>query len=251
MATQRPYLVFLHGLLGTKADWQKIIEKLPHFPCVALDLPFHGENKQLAAKDFAQSAEILSAQIQSAVQNQPYFLIGYSLGGRLALYYALQTEVKKGDLQGLILEGANLGLTCEQERQQRWQNDCDWAQRFATHPAHQVLADWYQQPVFAHLTSAQRQALIQRRQANCGENIAQMLKATSLAKQPDFRPQVRSNSLPIFYLCGENDSKFRQMAVENQLNLHLIPNAGHNAHQENPQGFAEHLQHILTNIEIN
>ncbi|URL06246.1 2-succinyl-6-hydroxy-2,4-cyclohexadiene-1-carboxylate synthase [Avibacterium sp. 21-595] len=244
----KPHLVFLHGLLGTKADWQKIIEKLPHFSCLALDLPLHGENKHINVTDFDNAAEILTQQIQSAVQNQPYFLIGYSLGGRLALYYALQAEVEKGDLQGLILEGANLGLTSEQERQQRWQNDCDWAERFATQPAHQVLEDWYQQPVFSHLTAEQRQVLIKLRQANCGENIAQMLKATSLATQPDFRSQVRSNSLPIFYLCGEKDVKFRQMAVENQLNLHFIPNAGHNAHQENPQAFSQCLAHILAKI---
>ena len=25
-------LIFLHGLLGTKSDWQKVIENLPHFP---------------------------------------------------------------------------------------------------------------------------------------------------------------------------------------------------------------------------
>ncbi|STO71710.1 peptidase [Avibacterium paragallinarum] len=245
-----PHLVFLHGLLGTKADWKNVIKNLPHFTCTALDLPLHGENKGLRVTNFTETASVLSEQIQSAVGNQPYFLVGYSLGGRIALYYGLEAKVAKGNLQGLILEGANLGLCTEQERQQRWQNDCLWAERFAQQPPHQVLEDWYQQPVFAHLTAIQRQRLIQLRQSNCGENIAQMLKATSLAKQPDFRPKVRSNSLPIFYLCGEKDNKFRRMAEENLLNYHLIPNAGHNAHLENPQAFAEKLVLLMNSIAV-
>ena len=57
-------LVFLHGLLGTKSDWQKVIENLPHFRCLSLDLPFHGENKSVAVDDFEQTAQFLEEQIQ-------------------------------------------------------------------------------------------------------------------------------------------------------------------------------------------
>ena len=66
-----------------------------------------------------------------------------------------------------------------------------------------------------------------------------MLLATSLAKQPDFREKVRSSLLPFFYFCGELDQKFRQMAEDNQLDLTIIPDAGHNAHLENPIYFAK------------
>ena len=71
-----------------------------------------------------------------------------------------------------------------------------------------------------------------------GPNIGRMLLATSLAKQPDFREKVRSSLLP-FYFCGERDQKFRQMAEDNQLDLTIIPDAGHNAHLENPIYFAK------------
>lgn len=107
----KPVLVFLHGLLGSKSDWQKVIKKLPHFQCIALDLPFHGKAKQVVVKNFEQTAQYLSSQIKNKVKDKPYFLIGYSLGGRLSLYYALQSNCEKYNLQGLILEGANLGLS--------------------------------------------------------------------------------------------------------------------------------------------
>ena len=86
------------------------------------------------------------------------------------------------------------------------------------------------------MNEQQRKALIEKRKANWGQNIGNMLLATSLAKQPDFREKVRSRLLPFFF-CGERDQKFRQMAEDHQLDLTIIPDAGHNAHLEN--------QHIL------
>ena len=226
-------LVFLHGLLGTKSDWQKVIENLPHFRCLSLDLPFHGENKGVAVEDFEQTAQYLEEQIQHLIKGEPYILIGYSLGGRIAQYYALQSQVQRGNLQAVILEGANLGLQSEQEKQSRLVNDKMWAERFF----HEN-----------HLNEQKRKSLIEKRKANCGANIGKMLLATSLAKQPDFREKVRSSLLPFFYFCGERDQKFRQIAEANQLNLTLIPGAGHNAHLENPTYFAEKIENIVLKI---
>ena len=73
-------------------------------------MPFHGQAKDLEVTNFEETAEYLAKQIKSAVKNEPYFLVGYSLGGRIALYYALQAQVERSNLQGVILEGANLGL---------------------------------------------------------------------------------------------------------------------------------------------
>lgn len=241
-------LIFLHGLLGTKSDWQKVIENLPHFRCLSLDLPFHGENKTVAVEDFEQTAQFLESQIQSLIKDEPYILIGYSLGGRIAQYYALQAQVQRGNLQAVILEGVNLGLQSEQEKQSRLVNDKMWAERFFHEKPETVLEDWYKQPVFSHLNEQQRKSLIEKRKANCGANIGKILLATSLAKQPDFREKVRSSLLPFFYFCGEQDQKFRQMAEDNQLDLTLIPHAGHNAHLENSTYFAEKIENIVLKI---
>ncbi|OOF56614.1 2-succinyl-6-hydroxy-2,4-cyclohexadiene-1-carboxylate synthase [Rodentibacter myodis] len=241
-------VIFLHGLLGTSADWQKVIENLPHFRCIALDLPFHGNAQKIEVKDFDETAKYLSEQIQSAVKNEPYFLVGYSLGGRLALHYALQANTTGDQLQAVILEGANLGLKTEQEKQARWQNDTHWAKRFINEAPEIVLEDWYQQAVFAHLTSTERKGLIEKRKANCGVNIGKMLLATSLAKQPDFSEKVRSNALPFFYFCGERDQKFQALARLEHLPLTTIPQAGHNAHSETPLFFAEKLENLILKI---
>jgi len=182
------------------------------------------------------------------VKNEPYFLVGYSLGGRIAMYYVLQAQVESSNLQGVILEGANLGLKTDEEKQIRFQHDFAWSQRFTQESPENVLNDWYQQPVFSHLTEEERQQLVEKRKSNCGENIGKMLMATSLSKQPDFSEKVRLSSLPFFYFCGERDQKFRQMAEDNQLDLTIIPDAGHNAHLENPPYFAEKIENIVLKI---
>ena len=111
-----------------------------------------------------------------------------------------------------------------------------------------VLNDWYQQPVFSHLTAAERQKLVEKRKSNCGENIGKMLLATSLFKQPDFSEKVRLSSLPFFYFCGERDHKFQTIAKENQIDLVTIPSAGHNSHLENSKYFSEKIENCILKI---
>ena len=158
-------------------------------------------------------------------------------------------KCKIGNLQGRdFRRGEFRFYSLSKKKQSRLVNDKMWAERFFHEKPETVLEDWYQQPVFSHLNEQQRKALIEKRKANCGANIGKMLLATSLAKQPDFREKVRSSLLPFFYFCGERDQKFRQMAEDNQLNLTIIPDAGHNAHLENPTYFAKKIENIVLKI---
>ncbi|WKS99070.1 2-succinyl-6-hydroxy-2,4-cyclohexadiene-1-carboxylate synthase [Gallibacterium salpingitidis] len=234
--------IFLHGFLGSSEDWNAVVAHLPNkVRCYCLDLPGHGKNTHIQVKDFADTAAWLSQHIYQCVQQQPYHLIGYSLGGRLAAYFATQTAFPVYALQKVCLEGANLGLTCQQERDLRWQNDLSWATRFAEEPIYIVLQDWYQQAVFADLNAQQRQQLIQLRANNQPQSLSKMLLATSLAKQPELWQIIRSQPEKFHYFCGENDQKFRQLAEKQQLNLTLISKVGHNAHVHQPTEFAAKL----------
>jgi 2-succinyl-6-hydroxy-2,4-cyclohexadiene-1-carboxylate synthase len=67
-------IVFLHGFLGQKSDWDQVIEWLPH-PCIAFDLPGHGSS----SIDFD-----LFSQLDKL---PPFHLVGYSMGGRIARQY--------------------------------------------------------------------------------------------------------------------------------------------------------------------
>lgn len=171
-----------------------------------------------------------------------FWLVGYSLGGRIAMFHACQQP--KG-LLGVTVEGGHPGLQDADARQARLASDRRWATRFRSEPLEKVFADWYQQPVFASLTDAQRDALITLRSQNNGAALAMMLEATSLAVQPDLRTALSARDFTFDYLYGERDEKFTALAAELNAVCHAIPNAGHNAHRENPDAVAASLAQIL------
>lgn len=244
-------VVFLHGLLGSAEDWQPIFRRLQKYPKIrplALDLPYHGNSRHLQCQGFDDVRQLLHTTLQLTLGEQPFCLVGYSLGGRIALDYTLHAF--NPYLQATYLEGANIGLVDQHARSARLANDSYWAARFRDEPIERVLDDWYRQPIFSHLTSQARLALVQTRRKNSGAEIAAMLEATSLAKQPFWGEEITqylstrhfsSDFSKLIFLIGEYDHKFRQMVETYQLPYHLVAQAGHNAHQENPEGFVEIL----------
>jgi 2-succinyl-6-hydroxy-2,4-cyclohexadiene-1-carboxylate synthase len=148
-------------------------------------------------------------------------------------------------LLGVIVEGGHPGLQDADARNARLASDRRWATRFRTEPLEKVFADWYQQPVFASLTDAQRDALITLRSQNNGATLAMMLETTSLAVQPDLRAALSARDFSFDYLYGERDEKFAALAAEVNAVRHAIPDAGHNAHRENPDAVIASLAQIL------
>ncbi len=247
--TDRPVLVFLHGLLGSGRDWRQVVNCLSaSYYCLTIDLPGHGHSQLLATSDFEQ----INQQIQQTLHHRnvrSYVLVGYSLGARLAMYHACCSDSEnQANLVGLVLEGGHFGLP-QSECAARLANDQKWAQRLASEPLPQVLADWYQQPVFSSLNHDQRQSLIWKRSDNLGSGIARMLLATSLAKQPELQQKVGNLSFPVHYVCGENDNKFKGLAENSGLDFTVIPTAGHNVHVELPHEFSMAVTHFLDRLE--
>ncbi|CAI1154074.1 2-succinyl-6-hydroxy-2,4-cyclohexadiene-1-carboxylate synthase [Serratia quinivorans] len=240
----RPWLIWLHGLLGNNNEWRVIAARCPEWPSLAIDLPGHGDSVAVSCTDF----DDISAQISATLQMhniERYWLVGYSLGGRIAMYHACYGETL--GLQGGIVEGGNPGLADAALREQRLAHDMAWAERFRREPLAEVLADWYQQPVFANLSAVHRDALIDARSDNSGAAVADMLEATSLGRQPYLAPQLQQLAVPLVVLCGADDHKFQQLACDAGLPLRIVPQAGHNSHLANPQDFAAELRNFLDN----
>lgn len=241
--TGRPWLVLLHGLLGSGEDWQSLMPYLANWPCLLVDLPGHGHSSSATAAGFADVSQQLTTTLQqSGIED--YWLLGYSLGGRISLYHACYGDTR--GLRGVIVEGAHLGLKNLRDRQQRRHHDQLWITRFRFQPIEQVLQLWYRQPVFNELSDSQRQQLISLRKNNGCSAVAAMLGATSLAVQPDLRQRLSRLSLPIFWLCGEYDQKFIHLVQQAGFPLRTIANAGHNAHRANPAEFARQALASIT-----
>jgi 2-succinyl-6-hydroxy-2,4-cyclohexadiene-1-carboxylate synthase len=240
--SSKPTLVWLHGFLGSMADWQPVQQAFIDWPMLSVDLPGHGGSRDRRVSGFAELSEWLSATLRHH-QIDHYWLIGYSLGGRVAMYYACRAALP--GLCGLVVEAGHPGLPDEAQRQARQARDRLWSSRFRDLPLSRVLEEWYRQPLFADLTGQQRSELIGCRSAGHGPSLAAMLCATSLSQQPNLLPELHQLTVPFNYLCGEWDSRFIQLAVASRLPLYTIPGAGHNAHRASPVAFSERLTQLL------
>ncbi|MDN3682257.1 2-succinyl-6-hydroxy-2,4-cyclohexadiene-1-carboxylate synthase [Vibrio tapetis subsp. quintayensis] len=244
--SNKPVIILLHGLLGDTDDWFSIAPYLQDYACLAIDLPCHGQSKDIQCLDFDHVCELVVKAIQNVIsQDRKVSIVGYSLGARIAMYGLACKRFTHLNISSVVLEGGNFGLREAVEKQQRWINDEQWAVRFSTDPIEQVLDAWYQQEVFSSLNDEQRQTLIGKRKHNNGQAIAGMLMATSLAKQPYLLTALQGLSSPVLhYICGEQDTKFTSLAHSSGLSFSRVDQAGHNVHQEQPNAFAQIIRKI-------
>ena len=244
----KPTLVLLHGFLGSANDWSTLIGQLPDCDCIALNLPGHGDACEQRLNQMADFPRWLNQQLQQRdISN--YHLLGYSLGGRLALQFA---ATQPAGLQSLLLENAHPGLSSEDERKARASADARWARQFYREPLTEVLAAWYQQPVFADLSPIERTSLIAERSQNNAAQLAHMLCCCSLAKQADLQTWLQDTSLPVLYLCGKQDLKFKaigaQLAAQSVAVTQQTLAGGHNLHRANPESMAAAIRQWLTHF---
>jgi pimeloyl-ACP methyl ester carboxylesterase len=82
-------LLLLHGALGSRQSWKKIIPLLADdFTIFCPDLPGHGGNGAHTSKG---TADEITAFVKEYIQQNisgDYFIVGYSMGGYLALKLA-------------------------------------------------------------------------------------------------------------------------------------------------------------------
>ncbi len=239
----KPSVVFLHGLLGNAKDWHPLFEALKglnSYSCIAFDLPGHGEQKAFKIDSFNSVLSYLHQQVKAL--NQPYWLVGYSLGARLAMQYAINWS--DPHLKGLILESGHTGLPIEM-RKARLLEDERWASRFENEKMCDLLQDWYRQGVFSSLNTAQRQSLIKLRSDNLGQKVAALLRLTSLSQQAQLNKPLGALPFPVHLICGQKDEKFCALAKASGLNYHLVEKAGHNVHFEQAKKMAKLLDKII------
>jgi 2-succinyl-6-hydroxy-2,4-cyclohexadiene-1-carboxylate synthase len=252
--SHRPKLLFLHGFMGCGDDFSCIINALlPEFCCLTVDLPGHGLTEVLEANgyDMAVIASALLNLLQ-ALNFSSCHLIGYSMGGRLALYLACQFPQQ---FLSVFLESASPGLTTDVERVLRQQQDEILATKLESEDWSVFLARWYAQPFFDTLKdSPYFAAVIQRRLRNCPHQLAKALRGLGTGIQPSLWNEMAALTMPITLAVGDRDQKFLQinqsMAIRQPLaQLMLIPDCGHAVHAENPAAFAAALQAHIKQVQ--
>lgn len=232
-----PPLVFLHGFLGVKEDWNDVMIQLEqHFCCYAFDLPGHGES---AYKNHL--LEELFTSI-SSLKLLPAPLVGYSMGGRMALFLK---EYFPEQFKELILLGAHPGLEKEVEKKFRWHQDLNWSNMLETGSFENFLHAWYSQPLFTSLQKRPElyQQLIKTRLQQNPKHFSDILRNFSLSMQPHLK-KFHEKTL---FLYGEEDAKFAhlyQTMLPKEVAVKKLP-GGHILPLESPNAVAEEIRRFL------
>lgn len=248
-----PAVVFLHGFMGRGAEWLPVMETLAdRFHCLAPDLPGHGASLGLPDRAFTFDGvtEALVALIETTPAGRAA-VVGYSMGGRLALYLAAH---RAGRVAALCLESANPGLRDPSARAARRALDARCADHMKADFSG-FLREWYDQPLFHTLSRhpALREALIRRRLAADPVELARALEGFSPGRQPALWTALARLTMQVLALAGSEDSRYAALlgemkAVNPQINVELLPGAGHNVHAEAPEQYLRALNTFLTKV---
>ena len=92
-AKDKPVIILIHGLSGTRDNWNRVARYLtPHYRVIIPDLPEHGDTK--VPDDFDLSIPNLTEKLRRFaeaihVEQQPH-IAGHSMGGAIAMLYTGQ-----------------------------------------------------------------------------------------------------------------------------------------------------------------
>lgn len=160
-------------------------------------------------------------------------LLGYSMGGRLALRLLEQQRFRAA-----IIVSARLNAP-DDERRQR---DEAWARRFERDDWATLMRDWNAQPVFGGHVLPRREEDYDRAE------LARQLREYSPAVLP--APKLESIETPLLWIAGDRDAKYVEIArraVERlpHAELWICPDAGHRVPWEQPDAFVSRLRAFL------
>ena len=226
----------LHGFLGRGADWdafRPLLRELSGSEPQTPDL-FAVPNSQTPEEWGREFAERV-AEVDSAPS-----IIGYSMGGRLALHAML---ARPKLFRRAVLISTGLGFEDEERRAARKKADEAWAQRFETEPWEEVLSAWNAQDVFAGSPPMEKriESLFNR------SALASALRHWSPAAHGPLvgrLPVIEGNVLMI---AGARDAKYvkeaeRAAAALPNGDVWIVPPAGHRVPWERPESFKDALR---------
>lgn len=241
-----PVLVMLHGFTGSAAGWGGRLDALAAYGLrvIALDLLGHGRSDAPADPQrytiVRCRQDVLAALQKLGVSKGQAILLGYSMGGRIALYSAFS-----GFFRTLILESASAGLEDPVEREQRRISDEALAASIERDGVEAFVERWEKLPLFASqeaLPLECREILHKQRLQNRAIGLAHSLRGVSLGVQPSLYARLPTLHIPALLIAGELDTKFTMIArhmaqLLPQSQLRIIPGAGHAVHLERPGEF--------------
>ena len=228
----------IHGNFQTAKVWQPLEERMK---ARFSDLEMITED--LCARQFQSFddwTEDFCGRVDAQANGEKSILLGYSLGGRLALHACLS----RSDLwKSAIVIGADPGLESEEEKRLQLDRDRNWAERLKREPLEKLVNEWDAQSVFCGIGN--------QAPRNLGEmhpdRISHQFEVFSKGIQQNLVPKLAElKKPPVLFVSGEKDHKYQGIGEKlakssSVFRAEVIANAGHRVPWENPESFVQVL----------
>ena len=248
-----PPLLLVHGFTGSLRSWDELRPRLTRCArLIALDLIGHADSAapldparyslDWAVRDLEALLDML--ELPSA------HVFGYSMGGRLALYFALQARAR---VRTLVLESATPGIDDAEERARRRQSDDALAERIERLGVPAFVAEWEAQPLLRlaeHVTSSARTRVRDERLRHTTRGLANSLRGMGTGQQPPLWSRLAELECPLTLIVGADDARYCAIARRMQLmvpsaRLVVCAAAGHTVHVDQALAVAQQVCQAL------
>ncbi|MCX6879903.1 MAG: alpha/beta hydrolase [Verrucomicrobia bacterium] len=235
----------LHGALGMASDWRGLAKRLAAaaISTRAVDLWRFLEGEAMTLPGFGKA---LNAEAGNEVfRGSGRALLGYSLGGRLALHALLENG---HPWQAAVLVSVHPGLESAAGRAARLDADAAWATQAFAGDWPQFLHAWNAQAVLG--TTPIRDAQATRSLVTRRREVARSFMEWSLGGQAPLWERLAAISIPVLWVAGEHDEKFltlarRAASLSPRARLAIAPASGHRVPWENEAWLAGQIAHFL------
>jgi pimeloyl-ACP methyl ester carboxylesterase len=229
-------LVLVHGAGGNLMHWPAELRRLPGHTVYALDLPGHGKSSGRGRAEIGAYAEVVRG-FTEALGLKPFVLAGHSMGGAIALEFALLYRER---LAGLLLIGTGAKLRVAPEILTGLLEDFTGTAELLAQQAHGEHVDPNLLRLYIRRLREVNPQVIHDDFAACDAF--------------DRRADVGRIALPTLILCGGADRmtpvKYSQFLHEQITGSQLVvvPGAGHMVMLEQPAAAAEAMAHFQTSL---
>lgn len=245
VGTGKP-LVCFHGFSESGSTWDGI--EVPGYRLIRIDSMGHGRSARPMELQPYELPQMLSDlhRVIYAVAGERYALMGYSMGARLALVYALEHPQ---EVTHLVLESGSVGIEDKVARQERYFADKALGNRIREQDIQWFSETWAKLDIFKtqrSLPAKVQQQIQRRRLLNSPHALAFTLEGSGQGTMPYVGHRLSELTMPVCYISGELDTKYTAIGAQYFDAVHrIVPKVGHNVHVEAPEMYRQILKQFF------